>query len=72
VTLFEKLCEDGNLLISLDEMNARDMARKLSIVEKDPAKVWEALDNAYGFGYFNAVIEKEFGITPDFKEFIGR
>ena len=72
MTLFEKLCEDGNLLISLDEMNARDMARKLSIVEKDPAKVWDALDHAYGFGYFNAVIEKEFGITPDFKEFIGR
>ena len=57
MTLFEKLCEDGNLLISLDEMNARDMARKLSIVEKDPAKVWDALDHAYGFGYFNAVID---------------
>jgi len=70
--LFEKLCEDGNLLISLDEMNARDMARKLQIVEKDPQKVWEAMDYAYGYGYFNAVIEKEFGITPDFKDFIGK
>ena len=72
VNLFEKLCEDGNLLISLEEMNARDMARKLAIVERDPVKVWDALNDAFGYGFFNAVIEREFGITPDFKEYIGK
>jgi hypothetical protein len=53
-------------------MNARDMTRKLAIVERDPVKLWEALSEAFGYGYFNAVIEKEFGITPDFKEYIGK
>jgi hypothetical protein len=53
-------------------MNAKDMTRKLAIVEKDPSKLWEALTEVFGFGYFNAVIEREFGITPDFKDYIGK
>lgn len=68
--MFERLCDDGNVLIKLEDMNAKEMTRKLSIVEKDPSVVWDALESSFGFGYFNSIIEKEFGITPEFKEFI--
>jgi|LauGreDrversion4_2_1035121.scaffolds.fasta_scaffold113398_1 hypothetical protein len=68
--MFERLCDDGNVLIKLDDMNAKAMARKLAIVERDPLVLWEALESAFGFGYFNPIIEKEFGITPEFKEYI--
>jgi hypothetical protein len=51
-------------------MNARAMTRKLSIVEKDPNVLWDALEAAFGFGYFNPIIEKAIGITPEFKEYI--
>jgi len=42
--MFEKLCEDGNMLVSLDELNALAVARKLGIVEKDPKILWKALE----------------------------
>jgi hypothetical protein len=58
------------VLIKLEDMNALAMTRKLSIVERDPKVIWDALEQSFGFGYFNAIIEKEFGITPEFKEFI--
>ena len=28
------------------------MVKKLKIVEKDPRRVWDALEEHYGFGYF--------------------
>lgn len=62
------MCEDGNMLVSLDEMNAFDIAKKLAIVEKDPKVLWKALESVFGFGYFHSTIEEEFGITPAFKE----
>jgi hypothetical protein len=68
--MFERLCDDGNVLIRLEDMNAKSMTRKLSIVEKDPKVLWDALESSFGFGYFNPIIEKEFGITPEFKEYI--
>ena len=68
--MFERLCDDGNVLIKIDDMNAKAMTRKLSIVEKDPKVLWDALESSFGFGYFNSIIEKEFGITPEFKEYI--
>ena len=66
--MFEKMCEDGNMLVSLDEMNAIDICKKLVIVEQDPKKLWMSSEQVFGFGYFHPTIEEEFGITPAFKE----
>eukprot|EP00347_Sterkiella_histriomuscorum_P018385 403345701 len=68
IIMFEKLCEDGNMLVSLDELNAFDISKKLAIVEKDPKILWKALESVFGFGFFHPTIEEEFGITPAFKE----
>ena len=54
------------MLISLEEMNADDMVRKLAIVEKKASVVWSSLIHHYGYGFFNKIIEEEFGIEPDF------
>lgn len=62
------ICRDGNVLISLNELNANDIIRKLNIVEKNPSVIWKAIENHYGFGYFHKIIEEEYGITPDFQE----
>lgn len=56
------------MLISLNEMNANDMVRKLYIVEKSPQEVWNSIIKHYGLGVFNKIIEEEYGITPDFQE----
>jgi hypothetical protein len=64
--MFQRLCKDGNVLISIDEMSAEDMVRKLHIIEQSPTVIWEALQNNFGFGFFNKIIEGEYGITPDF------
>ena len=66
--MFEKMCEDGNMLVSLDEMNAVDICKKLAIVEQDPKKLWRSLEQVFGFGFFHPTVEEEFGITPAFKE----
>ena len=66
--MFEKLCEDGNMLITLEELNAHDIVKKLFIIEKEPKVLWKALEKVFGFGFFHSVIEEEFGITPAFKE----
>ncbi|CDW88802.1 UNKNOWN [Stylonychia lemnae] len=68
IIMFEKLCEDGNMLVSLDELNAFSITKKLAIVEKDPKILWKALEDVFGFGFFHPTIEEEFGITPAFKE----
>ena len=68
IIMFEKLCEDGNMLLSLDELNALDISKKLYIVEKDPKELWLAFEQVFGFGFFHPVIEEEYGITPAFKE----
>ena len=65
---FEKLCEDGNVLVKLKDMDAETMVGKLMIVEDDPFKIWNALQHNYGMGYFNQVIERVMGVTADYKE----
>lgn len=65
---FERLCEDGNVFIKLSDMNADFIVGKLLIVEEDPFKVWASLNNFYGNGYFNQVIEKTLGVTSDYKD----
>ena len=49
-------------------MDADTMVGKLMIVEDDPFKIWTALQNNYGIGYFNQVIERVMGVTTDYKE----
>ncbi|CDW88897.1 UNKNOWN [Stylonychia lemnae] len=68
ITLFEMICRDGNHLISLHELNAIDIIRKLHIVEKSPQNIWKALESSFGYGFFTKVLEEEYGITPDFQE----
>ncbi len=65
---FERLCEDGNVFIKLSDMNADFIVGKLLIVEEDPFKVWASLNNFYGNGYFNQVIDKTLGVTSDYKD----
>jgi hypothetical protein len=45
-------------------MNCEDIICKLQIVEDDPTVIWKTLQKFYGFGFFNVMIEKEFGINP--------
>ena len=65
---FEKLCKDGNVFIKLDRLNVDEMVTKLMIVEDDPFKIWQSLEDNFGVGYFNQVIEKTLGVTTDFKD----
>lgn len=55
--MFELLCKDCNMIVNFNEMNANDIVRKLSIVEKKPNAVWEALEKHYGFGFLNKMVE---------------
>jgi len=47
-------------------MNCVSMVEKVFVVEKNSILVWEAIEKVYGFGFFHDVIQKEYGITPDF------
>ena len=68
IVIFEKLCKDGNQFISFSELNAKDIIRKLKIVETSPEIIWEGLIEHFGFGYFNMVVENHFGIGADYRE----
>ncbi|CAI2359505.1 unnamed protein product [Moneuplotes crassus] len=68
---FELLCKGKNVAISINELNADDIVQKLSIVESDALPIWEGFVKHYGNGFFNKMIEKEFGINPDTHEEIG-
>lgn len=72
VMLFERLQEDGNVFVRMEDMNAQAIVRKLSIVEKNPRVVWESVQKVFGFGFLSKVIEEDYGITPDFKDSIMR
>ena len=52
-------------MISLHELNASAIIRKLAIVEKDSRILWNALEENYGFGFFRKVIEEDYGILED-------
>lgn len=49
-------------------MNALSIMQKLYIVENNPQLIWNAIEQCYGEGFFHKIIEKEYGITPDFQE----
>jgi hypothetical protein len=44
------------------------MVTKLMIVEDDPYKIWQSLEENFGVGYFNQTIEAKLGVTTDFKD----
>ena len=48
-------------------MNADFIIGKLMLVEADPLKIWRTLEDNYGRGYFNEVVEKAMGVTTDWK-----
>jgi hypothetical protein len=68
---FEKIWKEKNVGITINELSADDIIHKLSIVESEAAPIWEAFSKYYGGGFFNKMIEKEFGINPDTHEEIG-
>ena len=38
------------------------------IVEDDPFKIWDALEDNFGSKYFSQVIENKLGVSTEFKE----
>ena len=45
-------------------MNCEDIVCKLHIIEDDPITIWRTMQRYYGYGFFNVMIEREFGINP--------
>jgi hypothetical protein len=69
ISLFQKICSDGNPpLISLHELNASSIVKKLAIVEKDSRTIWKALEDQFGFGYFRKIIEEDYGLLEDLEQ----
>jgi len=68
---FDQLCKHNNVGITIHELNADDVINKLKIIEKESLPIWEAFIKHYGNGFFNKMIEREFGINPDTHEEIG-
>jgi hypothetical protein len=66
ISLFQRLCNDGNPpLISLHELNASAIVRKLALIERDPRVLWVAFEEHFGFGYFKRVIEEDYGLVQE-------
>jgi len=64
--LFQKVCNDGNPpLISLHELNASAIVKKMGIVERNAREVWKALEEEYGVGFFRKVVEEEYGLVKE-------
>jgi hypothetical protein len=72
IFLFNEIEKTGNIGIKFSEMTCDDIIIKLQIVEDDPTKIWKTLQKYYGFGFFNVMIEKEFGINPETHEEIAQ
>lgn len=68
IYLFEEIGKTGNIGIKLSEMNCEDIIQKLQIVENNPTVIWKNLQKYFGYGFFNMMIEQEFGINPDTHE----
>jgi len=49
-------------------MSAHFIVGKLMIIEEDPFKIWKALEDNYGAGYFSKVIERVMGVTDAWKD----
>jgi hypothetical protein len=64
--LFQKVCNEGNPpLISLHELNASAIVKKMGIVERNAREVWKALEEEYGVGFFRKVVEEEYGLVEE-------
>lgn len=49
-------------------MNAESIVKKLFLVEDDSTKIWAALKRIYGDNFFKSVIERDMGVSSDYKE----
>jgi hypothetical protein len=61
--MYEQINADGNNLIGINELNSSDIIMKLKLVETNPDLIWEAIEENFGFGFFNHIIEKEFSVS---------
>ena len=52
-------------MISLHELNASSIIRKLAIIERDPKILWKSIEEEYGFGFFRKVVEEDYGLVED-------
>ena len=55
---------DGEGFLDLSEMNPSDIISKLKHIEASAESIWNAIEEHFGPGFFNIVIEKQFGIVP--------
>ena len=46
-------------------MSADDVIRKLALIEKEPRKVWNAICQYYGDGFFTEIIEEEYCLNSE-------
>jgi DNA anti-recombination protein RmuC len=56
------------VLIDLNSMTPNFLIGKLVIIEEDPYKIWRSLEENYGPGYFNCVMENVLGIDTSYKD----
>ncbi len=52
-------------MITLHELNAQAIVKKLGIVERSPRTIWIALEEEYGLGFFRKIVEEEYGLVED-------
>ena len=65
VYMFKEIEKTGNIGIKFSEMNWEDIIWKLQIIEDNPLTIWKCIQKYYGYGFFNVMIEKEYGINPN-------
>lgn len=49
-------------------MSVDSVIRKLEMINHDALAIWRSIEKYYGYGFFNRIIEDEFGINPDSHE----
>mmetsp|Transcript_13204 Transcript_13204/g.20578 ORF Transcript_13204/g.20578 Transcript_13204/m.20578 type:complete len:91 (+) Transcript_13204:979-1251(+) len=56
---------DGQEGFSIEKLNAIDMVRKLFIVDKNPASIWQAFEDLEP-GFFHGIIRRKFDIDREY------
>jgi hypothetical protein len=58
------------VFVDYHDMNVDFVTEKLIIIEENPSKIWKALEDCFGNGYFKSAIERMYGITSDYKDLL--
>jgi hypothetical protein len=45
-------------------MNADQVIKKLTVIQKTPKPIWDAISKHYSPEFFFDIIEEQFGVTP--------